>query len=66
MVQKLWDLTIVKKKRVKGREKHGQGGEERRRKRKRREDRRLMRRRWRKMWRGEERKGKGMRPKGRG
>jgi len=59
-------LTIVKKKRVKGHEKRGQGGEEGRRKRRRREDRRLMRRRWRKMCRGEGRKGKGMRPKGRG
>ena len=50
MVRKLCDLTIVKKKRVKGREKRGLGGEEGRRKRKRREDRRLMRRRWRKMF----------------
>ena len=31
MAQKLCDLTIVKKKRVKGREKRGQGGEEGRR-----------------------------------
>jgi len=34
--------------------------------RKRHEDRRQMRRRWRKLGRGEGRKGKGMRPKGRG
>jgi len=64
--RQLCDLTIVKKKRVKGREKRGQGGEETRRKRKTREDRRLMRRRRRKMWRLEVRKGKRMRPKGRG
>jgi len=51
----------VKKKRLKGREKRGQGGEEGRRKRKRREDRRLMRRRCRKMWRGE--KGRGCAPR---
>ena len=51
---------------MKWRKKRRQGWEGGRRNRKRHEDRRWMRRRWRKLGRGQGRKGKGMRPKGRG
>ena len=60
------DLTKVKKKRVKCRKKRRQGWEEGVGNRESCEDRRRIRRRRRKLGRGEGRKGKGMRPKGRG
>jgi len=59
------DLTKLKNKRIKRHNRRRQGWEEGERNMKKSEDRRLMRRRWRNPGRGERRKRKGMRPKGR-